>query len=364
MEGLDMKRTTLALTALCLLAAAPAFAAEEAAVDHSKMDHSSVMRDEKGRALYGMKHEMDPKIVQVLRERDPDYRKMSDAELEFAMSQMPPEYAWYISPPGVKGPRGVLILMHGFREPGDSIFKDSVQPIAKSFPTSMGVGMAMMMSQHIQVALDDLKAAGAKEVIVLPATSFETNELYRQWAYILGRSKEYGYSPVPKVKTDLAITIVPPPGGDPWVAETLIDYAKELSTNPKNEVVVIASHGPSTSDDNAKAMQTLATLAKIVKEDGGFSAAYGQTLQDDAPAAIRDANVKKLRAIVEGANKDGKQVIVVTNLIGTRTIQSKLRKDLEGLNYKFNAKGIVEHDNFMRWIETGIQDHIERSAAL
>ena len=34
--------------------------------------------------------------------------------------------------------------------------------------------------------------------------------------------------------------------------------------------------------------------------------------------------------MVEAAIKDGKRVLVVTNLIGARTIQAKLREDLQG----------------------------------
>ena len=43
-------------------------------------------------------------------------------------------------------------------------------------------------------------------------------------------------------------------------------------------------------------------------------------------------------------------MLVVTNLIGSRTIQAKLRSDLAGFEYKFNPKGIVQHDNFTKWM--------------
>jgi hypothetical protein len=350
-----------ALAAAGLLAAA--MAADEPAMDHSKMGHD-MTRDEQGRTLYGMKHQMDPALTNELREKVSSWKGYSDAQIALSMDAMGAEYAWYISPPEVKGSQGVLILLHGFRDPGDGIFKDRVAPIGKIFPTSMGVGMAMMMSQHIQIALDDLKAAGAKEVVVLPVTSTETNELYRQWLYILGRLDKAEYASVPQVKTNLKLKIVPPPGDSALVAETLLDYAKEISTDPKNEVVIIAGHGPTGSADNDAEMKLLANLAKIVQEDGGFAGAYGQTLQDDAPPAIRAGNVQKLRALVENATKSGKRALIVTNLIGARTIQTKLRDDLKGLDYKFNAKGIVQHDNFIKWMQAGIHKELDQNAAL
>jgi len=349
-----------ATTALGL--AGPALAADE--VDHSTMDHSAMERDELGRTGYNMKHAMDPALVKELREKVALYKDYSDAEIALSMDMMGMEYAWYISPPQVKGAQGVLILMHGFREAGDKIFRDKVQPIGDIFPTSMGVGMAMMMSSHIQTAVDDLEAAGAKEIVVVPVTSSATNELYRQWLYVFGRQEKAEFATVPRVTSDAAIRIVPPPGDDPLIAEALLDYATEISTDPAKEVVVIAGHGPSSAEDNAEEMKVLAALAKIIREDGGFAAVYGQTLQDDAPAEIREANVQKLRGLVEQATKDGKTVLVVTNLISARSIQAKLRDDLKGLEFKFNAKGIAQHPNFMKWMTEGVRAAFEKKTAL
>ena len=331
-------------------------------MDHSAMDHSmDSTRDAEGRSLYGMKHQMDPAMTTELRDKVALYKNYSDAEITLSMDMMGPEYAWYISPPGLKGSQGILILTHGFREQGDRVFKDQVQAIGNIFPTSMGVGMAMMMSSHIQVALDDLKAAGVKEIVVVPITSSGTNELYRQWLYIFGKQDKPEFASVKRVKTDATLHFVEPPGDNPLVAEVLLDYATEISRDPKKEVVIIAGHGPSSAEDNAEELRLLNGLAKVVKEDGGFADVRGMTLQDDAPPEIRAANVQKLRDVVEGATKNGQRVLVVTNLIGARTIQAKLRNDLKGLTYEFNAKGLVNHPNFMKWMGEAVRHEFEKS---
>jgi sirohydrochlorin ferrochelatase len=339
---------------------------DHAAMDHSKMDHSThdQGRDELGRSLYNMKHEMDAAMMKELREKVALYRDYSDAEIALSMDMMGQEYAWYISPDSVRGKQGVLILTHGFREQGDKVFRDQVQSIANIFPTSLGIGMAMMMSSHIQVALDDLAAAGASEIVIVPVVSSASNELYRQWLYVFGKQDEAEFASVPRVKTDAVLKFVSPAGDNPLIAEILLDHAAEVSTDPKKEVVIIAGHGPSSQEDNDEEMRVLAGLAKIIQEDGGFSAVYGQTLQDDAPPPVRAANVKKLRALVEGATSEGKTVIVVTNLISARSIQAKLRDDLKGLEYKFNPKGVVQHPNFMKWMTEEIRYQFEQRVAL
>jgi sirohydrochlorin ferrochelatase len=350
-------------------ASMPMFAAEE--TDHSAMDHSTVghsthstARDELGRSLLGMKHEMSPTLVKELRDKVALWRNASDAEIALSMEMMGPEYAWYISPPGLKGEQGLLILTHGFREQGDKLFRERVQPMGNIFPTALGIGMAMMMSDHIQVALDDLVAAGAREIVVVPVVSSASNELYRQWLYIFGRQESAEFATVPRVKTSAAVRIIPPPGDNPLIAEILLDHAMEISADPKSEVVIIAGHGPSSAEDNERELKVLAGLARIIQEDGDFASVQGITLQDDSAPEVRAANVKRLRAMIETAQQGGKRVLVVTNLIGARTIQGKLREDLEGLEYKFNSKGIAQHDNFIKWMGEAVRKELENRASI
>jgi hypothetical protein len=350
---------------LLLISSAVTIAAEEQAVDHSQMDHDmaghSTERDEMGRRLHGMKHTVTPEIVEELRTKVVGWEDVTDAEVQLSMQMMGANYQWYISDDDVSGDTGVLILLHGFRDRGDKVFKEQVQLYADIFPTSLSFGMSMMMSQHIQLGLDDLVAAGAKNIIVVPVVATEYNTMIRQWQYIFGLIDEPAYATVPRVKTDARVTFIPPPGDDPFVAEILLDYAGQLSTDPGNEVVIIVAHGPSEEEDNQNALALMDNLARIVQEDGGYSAVFSATLQDDAPYEIRDRNVAKLRGMIEAAKDGGKDVILVTNLIGAYTIQSKLRKDLKGLDYKFNAKGMVQHETFVEWIGASVQNEIQRN---
>lgn len=341
--------------------------AHDEAVDHSQMDHSghdmaghSVERDEMGRRLHGMKHNVTPEIVEELRQKVYGWEDVTEAEVKLSMEMMGSNYEWYISDDDVSGNTGVLILLHGFRDRGDKVFKDQVQMYGNIFPTALAFGMSMMMSQHIQLGVDDLVAAGAENIIVVPIVSTEHNSMIRQWQYIFGLYDEPTYATVPRIKTDANVIFVPPPGDDPFVAEILLDYATQISTDPSNEVVIIVAHGPSASQDNLEQLVLMDNLAKIVKEDGGFADVLSATLQDDAPLVIRDKNVAKLRGMIEAAQADGKEAILVTNLIGAYTIQSKLRKDLKGLDYKFNAKGLAQHDVFVEWIGESVRNEIER----
>ena len=313
-----------------------------------------------GRRLHGMKHTVTPEIVEELRGKVIGWEDITEAEVKLSMEMMGSNYEWYISDDDVSGNTGVLILLHGFRDRGDKVFKEQIDPYAQIFPTSLAFGMSMMMSQHIQLGVDDIVAAGAKNIVVVPIVATEHNTMIRQWQYIFGLVDEATYATVPQIKTDANIIFIEPPGDDPFVAEILLDYANQISTDPSKEVVIIVAHGPSETKDNQEQLALMDNLAKIVKEDGGYSEVLSATLQDDAPLVVRDANVAKLRGMIEAAQAEGKEAILVTNLIGAYTIQSKLRKDLKGLDYKFNAKGLVQHETFVEWIGESVRTEIER----
>lgn len=341
---------------------------DHAAMDHGKMDHGAhsmdTSRDALGRRLWGQPHhEMTDAMYEELRAKIPAYQGVPKSVIDMQMVQMGQEYQWYISPAGLKNDAGVLVMTHGFREQGDKLFKEQLTPLASALPTSLSLGMGMMMSEHVQLSIDDLEAAGVEKIVVVPIVSTPYNELMRQWEYILGKRSEAEFVSVPQVKHKAKVVIAEPPGDDPLIAEILIDHTKEISTNPERELVIIVAHGASgrtKDEDNPKEMKVLENLAKLVREDGGFAEAMGFTLQDDAPPAVRDANVARLRGIVEKATKDGKSVLVVTNLIGARTIQPKLRADLKDLDYKFNAKGISQHPTFIEWIGETVRTALEK----
>ncbi len=337
--------------------------AKPAAMDHSGHDmggmNHSTERDEQGRRLFGMAHNVTPELADELRAKVPLFEKYSLAEINLSMRMMGGNYAWYLSDDDMKGKQGVLLLLHGFRD-GDPLFKQEVEMYSEVFPTAMAPGMAMAMSDHIQLAIDDLEAAGVEQIAVIPMLSTATNTMMRQWEYIFGMRDEATYGSVEQVKTKAKILMGHPPGDDPLVAEMLIDHALEISENPADEVVIIAAHGPTFEEDNRIVLGELENLAKVMREDSDFADVMGITLQDDAQPEIRDANVAKLRKMVSDAIADDKSVLVVTNLIGTRSVQSKLRKDLKGLDYKFNKKGLAEHPNFVEeWMGEMIRELFE-----
>lgn len=306
-------------------------------------------------------HDMGSDMYDALRDKIPLYREYTNEQIDLSMLMMGPNYEAYISGEDVEGGVGLLVLAHGFGEVGDRVFRAQLEPMAEVFPTAIGFGMSMTESSHIQTAINDLTAAGARQIVVVPALSSRWNTQMRQWEYMFGIHDNAGYLETDRIRSDVEILYTRTLEDNPLVAEMLLDHAMELMEDPAATVVIIVSHGPTFEADNRETLAMLGRLGDYVQQDGQFAEVRSISLQNDAPAAIRDANVATLREWVESAEGAGRKVVVVTNLLATRSIQSQIRADLAGLDYKFNAKGLTQHPNFQRWIQESVRNALAGS---
>ena len=118
---------------------------------------------------------------------------------------------------------------------------------------------------------------------------------------------------------------------------------------------------PVDADDNADQLALMENIAAYLRADRNYAAVHVATLQDDAPREVRMANFKKLRERVTEAQDAGRNVIIVTNLLGSRIVQSSLRRGLSGLAYRYNFKGLIAHEDFVDWIKASVEENITGS---
>jgi hypothetical protein len=116
-------------------------------------------------------------------------------------------------------------------------------------------------------------------------------------------------------------------------------------------VVALVSHGPDSAQENLWELDVLKQHAAIILAGARFADVRGFTLQDDAPSAVRQANIDRLRAWVSEHSDAGRRVIVLTTLPVKGSVHKKIKRDLSGLNYQLVEKGVVEHPRFNQWIQ-------------
>lgn len=337
-----MNASRFVAIAMGLLLGPAAFAAD------APMDHSQ-------HQAHGG-HQMTPEQFAALRKRVPLYATYTDAQITESMGRMAPDSSSYLSPAALRGEVGVLGLGHGYAGNGNAQFEAGYAPVASRRPTAVALGMAMMDSAHVQEAVNALEAAGARTIVVLPSETSETSSLVRQWHYMFGLIDEPAYLEVPRIRTGAKIIMTRSPTRSPLIGEILARNLQAVSTNPAGEAALLIMHGPQTAEDNADELRNLGELAAVVKARTGFADVGYGTLQDDAPAPVRAANVKRLRDWIEAARRAGRKVLVEPVLLteGGRVSQ-KIAADLDGLSYTFVDEGMIGHPLFETWVSDTVE---------
>jgi sirohydrochlorin ferrochelatase len=306
-------------------------------------------------------HDHSPETTAKLKEAIPTFQNVPDNVLHMIMKTMREDYAWYISPDATTGKVGVLMLNHGVSEESDQAFRKSLTPIAGRQPTAIGYGMAMTTGDALQQAVDELNARGVDTIVAVDPDTSMHKSLYRQWRYILGLSDKAAYVAVPQIHSKARILLAAPVNDSPLVGQILLDHAKEQSRNPAKEAVVIIAHGPEDNEDNPGDLAEVKKLAAWVQKKGKFARVDAHNIQDDAPAPVRAANVKIFRGMATAAQAQGLEVIVVPYVINAKGLQPKLQHDLEGLNFRFQEKGISDHPNFVKWINATVSETLKNA---
>jgi hypothetical protein len=323
---------------------------------HAQHQHGAVPdMDAEGKRLesYNVRHEMTAEDMAALRRKVALYRGLTDRELEMNMNAMGPDYEWYVSDRSLKGSTGVLILSHGVGENSDRAMKQAFEPLAAKKPTAIGFGMSMMNSAHLQAAVDDLVARGAKTIVLVDeGTTTKYNSLTRHWQYIFGLHPESSYLDVPKVRAPGVRFLWAGHFNDsPLVTDMIYENAKSVSRNPAKETLILVGHGPEDNADNGPDLKILQAHVDRIAAKKEFADVKIINLQDDAIRPIRESNVRTLRKWVEQAGRQGNEVIVVAVAAASWGVQNHIKQDLRGLKYTFAEKGLSENPKFVTLVE-------------
>jgi sirohydrochlorin ferrochelatase len=268
---------------------------------------------------------------------------------------------------------GVLLLAHG----GDSTWNKTVQTVAADVHAPTEVAFGMADGDAMQSAVDKLQKRGAEKIVAVPLFVSSHSSLYRQTQYLLGASPEpsadflsamdtmnqamahgghAGHmmgSPDSinhRVSSSVPIMVAPALDTDPIVADILSHRARKLSKDPTKEALVLVAHGPIEEADDKAWLADLGQLAEQVKKRLPFRDAAVFTLRDDAPPAVRSAAVDKLRAGVKDYAKKG-DVLVVPVLVSPGGIEEKMKKDLEGLDFKWSGETLAPDPKLSKLVE-------------
>ena len=248
---------------------------------------------------------------------------------------------------------GVLLLAHGGNNQWNAAVHKAVRQANLDVPTEVAFGMGMHEHEvrQLKQSLDRLERKGLSRIVVIPLLISSHSEVYRQYEYLLGlRAQPEWPQAGDPLKPEVPIVMGRGLDASPVVSEILLDRAKALSRQPDNETVVLIGHGPVAEQDNAVWLATMEQIAGYLREQGGFRQVLSQTIRDDAPKAVRDEAIRRIRETVQTQGTEGR-VLVVPLLLAQGGIERKIPQFLNGLSYIYKGETLLPHPLLAGWIK-------------
>jgi sirohydrochlorin ferrochelatase len=246
----------------------------------------------------------------------------------------------------------------------------------------------MAVKRNLQEAINRLAARGVGEIIAVPLFISSHSSVITATQYLLGlraaappelaiyarMAHDHGapassddhrtYSsdvtdPTAPVKSPAPIRWTAALDRHPLVAEILLARVLSLSQAPAREVVIVAAHGPTSEEENAKWLADMGALAERMRNASRFQRIEYLTLRDDAPAEVRAQATAELRRAVERASAEGHRVLIVPLLLSYGGIEAGIKKRLEGLDYAMSNQGLLPDDRLARWVLLALESRIQ-----
>jgi len=270
---------------------------------------------------------------------------------------------------------GVILFAHGSDFHWNENLRVAVEPLMKRYKIEFAFSMADPYT--IERALHKLEQRGAKAAIVVSA--FASRSSYRnEIGYLAGLDIENqddhihdnnsghgshgghgghakSSTPVPRILTSLPVIWTGGYEDNPLFASALFDRVLALSKDPARETVILTAHGTQDDRKNDEWLEKLNSIASQMHDQGGqkFKAFKVATWREDWPDK-RAPWVKKVRAMVTEASKQGDRVIVIP----TRTTSvGPEKRFLAGLEFEL-GEGFAPHPLFTQWVDEQIRQGI------
>lgn len=255
---------------------------------------------------------------------------------------------------------GVLVMAHGGSADWDEAVLESVAPLREDYAVEVAFGMADAAS--LQAGIEKLEARGVREIgvvrLFVSADSFldRTEQILGLRAGAppkpahAGHTTEHGGHGMELWKVDTRSTFALSMEGlneAPEMGNVLVDRARALSRDPRNETVLVLAHGPGDDEENARWLAYMDRQAELIRNELPFAEVAVATLREDWPEK-RAAAEALARDFVRRSRDQGRTPIVVPFRVHGFGPYSDV---LEGLDYVADEQGLLPHPAVTRWIE-------------
>ena len=205
---------------------------------------------------------------------------------------------------------GVVLMPHGSDFNWNETIRDNLAPLLDRYKIEYAFSMAD--PKVIERAVRRLEKRGVRAIMLIRVYSLAAS-FREKTEYILGLNKTYEQAgKTQRIVSPAVFTTFGGSEDDPLVTEVMMERAKALSKNPRQETLILLAHGVGDDEDNRHWMNNLAIMAEQMRKNGGadFRDIQYYTWREDWPEKRQKA-VAVIRQMIEAASRDGGTAILV-----------------------------------------------------
>ena len=259
---------------------------------------------------------------------------------------------------------GVLIMAHGGEADWNSAIEAMADEIRDDYIVEIAFGMADAGS--IQGAVHRLEAQGVRQIGVV-RLFISGDSWFERTEQILGISlgapmrmmdeaaaAHHGGHAMAFWQIDTISSFALSEEGlseAPEMGRVLVERARQLSTDPQQESILILAHGPADDAENQRWLSNIDARADSVRRALPFRHVEVQTLREDW-AEKRVASEQRIRAFVEQAAEHGSPALVIPYRVYGFGPYAEV---LDGLPYVANQEGLLPSHEVARWVRRQVE---------
>ncbi|QDX92441.1 cobalamin biosynthesis protein CbiX [Brevibacillus laterosporus] len=207
--------------------------------------------------------------------------------------------------------------------------------------------LEMVGGRLIEDGLRELETRGVEKVIAIPLFVAEGSTHIDEIGYLLGATDHKLDDEWERLHTTMEMIYCPPMNDHPFILDILEERIRELSSDPKEEILFLVGHGADEGENHRKWEEVLQSMTQTLKERLKFSEATYGTLHPD-----------NLRTRAEEATNQGRTIVIPLFLSEGYFTKKVIPSNLDGLNYAYSGKTYLPHPYVAKWLQEVVDEQV------
>lgn len=250
---------------------------------------------------------------------------------------------------------GVLIIAHGSRSTEwvqlvENAICDTL--LARELPVELSF-LEIVEGRLIHHGIERLVSQGVTDIVAVPLFVSSGSTHLTEISSMLGVIPEVqGYRHAARLELAARVHLTPPMDDAEEIVEIVLERARELSTAPGDESLLLIGHGSDEPGHLERWRSGLARLARMVQQHSRYRAVHGALLLPDETGS----QIAACRELVP----DGRIVAVPLFLSEGYFTEKVIPARLAGKNVLYNGRALLPHRLVAQWVERQVTETLGR----